>query len=659
MGTRGGNDLTLPIPDLDDKSFDQLIDDARSLIPLYAPQWTDHNASDPGITFIELFAWLIESEIYRINLITDRHKLKYLKLLGIKPNSRMPAKVDLTIHSNSEETISKGTVISTDVSDKSIYFELDEDITIVPVNLKKIIVDESTAGVFDRTGTNEDGDLFYPPFGLNVKKHCALYLGFDKGPVTLSFACYLYEKDLIEPGEHGYDILKNEKLENVRLRWEISSPSDGTNWVGISPVDGTDNFNKSGRIIFKSIKGWKSSTIAVWKDDNDTQSQYFWIRCVIEKSCYEYPPRIETIRLNTVPAVQGLTIKDGGEQAKGSGLPYQVVNVRSFPVRKGTVRLCVNVDEWREVDDLDGSGPDDLHFILDEENGTIGFGDDINGMIPSADSIINIIQYRTCNGEEGNVKHGLEWEIEGFNGIIQNLRPSIGGADAENVEKAIERFIIDLKKPYRAVTSKDFEFITRNTPGLRVAIAKAVPNYNPYYNKYSEGAVTMVVIPFTPLDIFETPPEPSESFKDRICHHLDKHRLLCTDIYIVPPVYVKVDINITIVLKPGFSDEVLRQNVISKLNRFLNPIRGWVNGKGWPVGRDVFRSEIYSLIEEIDGVDCVIRLLQSGDKGSITDTQGNLVLPLKTATVYPGSHTINIIKELDECIQGGKVNAKN
>ena len=104
MGTRRGIDLTLPIPDLDDKSFDQLIDDARSLIPLYAPQWTDHNASDPGITFIDLFAWLIESEIYRINLITDRHKLKYLKLLGIKPNSRLPAKVDHTFHSNTKKT---------------------------------------------------------------------------------------------------------------------------------------------------------------------------------------------------------------------------------------------------------------------------------------------------------------------------------------------------------------------------------------------------------------------------------------------------------------------------------------------------------------------------------------------------------------------------
>jgi len=70
----------LPIPDLDDKTFEELVEEARTRIPLYAPGWTDHNLSDPGITLIDLFAWLAEMQIYSLNLLPDKNYLKFLKL---------------------------------------------------------------------------------------------------------------------------------------------------------------------------------------------------------------------------------------------------------------------------------------------------------------------------------------------------------------------------------------------------------------------------------------------------------------------------------------------------------------------------------------------------------------------------------------------------
>ena len=54
-------------PNLDDRTWQDLVDEMRALIPTYAPQWTDHNPSDLGITLIELFAWLAEGVIYRLN----------------------------------------------------------------------------------------------------------------------------------------------------------------------------------------------------------------------------------------------------------------------------------------------------------------------------------------------------------------------------------------------------------------------------------------------------------------------------------------------------------------------------------------------------------------------------------------------------------------
>lgn len=63
--------MALPIPNLDDRSFADLINEAKSLIPIYNKEWTNHNPSDPGITLLELFAWLCEMVIYRINQIPD------------------------------------------------------------------------------------------------------------------------------------------------------------------------------------------------------------------------------------------------------------------------------------------------------------------------------------------------------------------------------------------------------------------------------------------------------------------------------------------------------------------------------------------------------------------------------------------------------------
>src|SRR5262245_9282961 len=88
--------MSLPIPDLDDKNFTELFEQARSLIPGYAPDWTDHNFSDPGITFIDLFAWLAEMQRYRLNRINDENKLKFLKLLGERPHTSVPATVDVS-----------------------------------------------------------------------------------------------------------------------------------------------------------------------------------------------------------------------------------------------------------------------------------------------------------------------------------------------------------------------------------------------------------------------------------------------------------------------------------------------------------------------------------------------------------------------------------
>jgi hypothetical protein len=69
------------LPQLDDRTYDDLIAEARALIPAFAPEWTDHNPSDPGIALLELFAWLAEMLIFRADQISDAQTLGFLRLL--------------------------------------------------------------------------------------------------------------------------------------------------------------------------------------------------------------------------------------------------------------------------------------------------------------------------------------------------------------------------------------------------------------------------------------------------------------------------------------------------------------------------------------------------------------------------------------------------
>ena len=73
--------MPLPLPNLDDLTYEELVEEAISLIPSLTPDWTDHNPSDPGMALIELFAWLTEMTLYRVNRVPDENTYTFLKLL--------------------------------------------------------------------------------------------------------------------------------------------------------------------------------------------------------------------------------------------------------------------------------------------------------------------------------------------------------------------------------------------------------------------------------------------------------------------------------------------------------------------------------------------------------------------------------------------------
>lgn len=89
--------MPIPLPNLDNRKFEDLVDEMQALIPRYAPQWTDHNLSDPGLMLIDLFAWLAEALIYRLNRIPEAGEARFLELLGAAYQPAQPATVTLVV----------------------------------------------------------------------------------------------------------------------------------------------------------------------------------------------------------------------------------------------------------------------------------------------------------------------------------------------------------------------------------------------------------------------------------------------------------------------------------------------------------------------------------------------------------------------------------
>lgn len=678
--------MSLPVPNLDDRQFAALVQQATARIPRYALEWTDHNAHDPGITFLELFAWLAEMQVYYLNRVPAQHELKFLRLLGFSPQPAVSAKAPLTFALANGLTsllIPQGTPIAAPQigSNAMIVFETDVDLHVFPITLAQVITSDQT-GIRDNTAANEAEGNFYQALGENAEKGSALYLGleFPASPAAkflfglppenpkLTIMVSLYEKGLPACGAHGEEQIdkispcatpngQNERLSffpSAKLGWEYWN---GTGWTGTwadgTPLlahDLTCAFSWNGNLCFNLPLDWSSRKIPPFGNE------YYWLRARVVQPGYEIPPRFESIRLHTILATQGATVTN---EILGSSqqLPGQAFKFKHFPLLARTATIEVQEAKgqwkvWEEVPDFDASGPDDEHYLIkrvaSESSFEVQFGDGFNGRIPPAGtSNIKAARYRYGGGIAGNVMAETIQTILDDNlesATVTNKQPAEGGADDESLEETRRRALLDLRTPYQAVTSADYESLAKATPALRVERAKALPLLEPPNFTKRNGIVTVAVVPFS----FSAKPLPSSGFMRTVCEHLNRHRLITTEVRVVPPDYVCVSVQATVLLKPRVSASTMEENIIAALNGFLHPLFGGIAGKGWEFGRSVYQSEIIQKIEGVSGVDCVMRVALAG-QGNFQFEGDNLKLVRPHGLVCPGEHQLELIDPQLRC----------
>ena len=616
--------MPLTAPNLDNRQFADIVAEAKTLIPRYAPEWTNFNESDPGITLVELFAWMTEILVYRLNQVPDLNYIKFLQLIGIELEPAQPARAEITFSVARPDVTSvivpQGTqVAAAGGSGQPLVFETDESLIAIGAVLSAV---QSFDGFGYTVQTNKNGNAgqWFYPFGQKPQSGSAVLLGFSS-PVALptdqiNLAVTLFQDGLTRP------IMKCSTAipPPATLVWEYW---DGTQWQFINiDSDGTRAFSQEGHVLFPG-----PGTSAVVAKIGNVTDTLFWIRARVETASYEMPPQLAAIRTNTISATQALTFNDevlGGSNGEPNqnfqlantpvvvlDAPVQVTNSDGTQVSITSLRLEIDEGQgfmvWQEVDDFFSSGPNDGVYVLDRNTGMITMGTGENGRIPVANLLnanANVVarSYRAGGGSAGNVGAQTITQIQTFVQSIDtatNYAPATGGTDEETVADAKLRATLALKSKDRAVTPEDFEYLATQAPGANVKRAFALALYHPNFpTGQIPGVVTVIVVPNSP----DPTPTPNQTTLKAVCAYLDTHRLLTSEVYVVGPVYRKIKIQVELVVSPSFDLATVKNTVQTNLQTFFDPLLGGPDGTGWPFGGEIYYSDVYRIIIQTPGV---------------------------------------------------------
>lgn len=620
--------MPLEAPNLDDRRFDDILADATALIPRWTPEWTDRNDSDPGIAIVKMFAWMTELTLFRMNQVPERAYIKFLQMVGVERRPAAAARTELVFAPVRDDVpevfVPQGTQVAAPAdAEGPIIFETAKALAVLGARLAAVQVFDGFGYTLVTTKAAAAGQWFYP-FGPRAADGSALMLGFASpaamtaGTITLLVR---RARDGAVPAPvrcpDPEDIEGGATL-GARLVWEYW---DLANWQPLSVLrDDTAALAKDGHI---ELRG--PGTAVRRAKLGDSAESLYWLRCRVESSSWERVPRLDAVLINAVPALQASALRDEVLGASDAS-PNQSFALAHRPIlpavaeeivttadgRRVTVRsLRLEVDEgagplpWQEVPDFFASGPDDPHFTLNRTTGVVTFGDNANGRIPAAfvapGGKGNIVAraYLTGGGRRGNLPADTIASIQSYLpgvGAVTNPYPADGGAEEESVDAAKLRASAEIKSNGRAVTSEDFE-VRAVEAGLRRAKALALTHPR-YPGVKIPGAVTVIAVP----DADAPNPMPSEATLAAVAAHLDRVRLMTTEVHVVAPRYRLIRIEADLLAQRNADFGIVRQAVEDRLNAFLHPLTGGADGLGWPFGGDVFFSDLYRLILDTPNV---------------------------------------------------------
>lgn len=630
--------MTLPSPNLDDLRFQRdLVDEARKRIINYCPEWTEYNLSDPGVTLIELFAWMTELMVYRLNRVPDKNYIKFLEMLGLQQKPAHSARTELTFWLSANLPLNQGDTqtvvvpegfeVRSELSDEEVVFTTVKDLEVFPPVLEHVRKEETfNKNHFPRLGLEpflpfdkqapQSGDTFY--LGFNAENNLSGHI------LKLDFLCDPTEAVGIRRDDPPWVW----EFLNKKGDWQEVKPSTQE---GEKDTTGGLN-NEAGQLVFYLPL------------DASVGSVYglnaFWLRCRLEQrnalqGMYTESPRVMSIEAHsmgaTVPAMHSVNINDE-VLGVSNGEPGQTFMLKNSPILTLQSDETLEVEElrhgeevyvpWTQVEDFSNSTIFDRHYVLNNATGEVKFGPSVRqpdgtviqyGRVPENGRRLRFSRYRYGGGVTGNLPVGRLTTMGmslAYISRVSNMIRASGGRDQETLDELKLRAQRELQAQRRAVTAQDYEQFTLSC-SRAVARARCLTSH---IANQASGIVSVLVVPSVSEALHAgslASLRLTDELRAEIRKYLDQYRLLTTALSIGEPRYTGVQVNAKIVAQDFIKPDDVTQQVKAELERYLTPLPMdekepllQLGGKweGWQFGRDLFTAEVISLIQQVPTV---------------------------------------------------------
>lgn len=638
--------MPITLPAIDDRSYQQLVADALARIPIHTPEWTHTGPSDPGVTLVELFAFMAESLLYRANLIPERNRLKFLQLLGVPVLPASPAHGLVQVRNDAGPRVNVTLPAGLTFFAGALPFVGEQGLDVPPVEGHCVV---------KRTVSDPDSALldYYRQLYEATGRDFAGLTGSNAGETGTTADPVLYESvaldDLPDVFDAGNDAVdgalwiallapaKSSESEKAAARAELAGR---TLSIGLIPIradpaarlvpgspatpppalsvwipDPTSGGTRYARLDSVAPQGFpdqpgilqvtlpKAESLITWSDQEP-----------LEAGVGDRPPALTDdaidARVLTWLRVDGLA--GAGVRLRWAGVHCVPISQRSRVAREllapgdgeaeqrrqlshGQVladSLVVLVDgqHWTLTDELEsaaGEGqPGSLVFALDAEAGIIRFGDGVRGARPANGAEI-AAGFDWSAGAAGNVAAGairLAPDLPpGFR--VGNPVACTGGSDAEQTADAEKRIPLVLRHRDRAVSAEDFVEVLKAAPGAEVGRIDVLAAWHPELSPAMPGdqpGVVTVMVIPRRDPGHPDTPRPDAGFIDALCRHLAPRRLVTCEVLLRAPVYAAIWISVGIEIIAGQSVADLRERVRAALHDHLAPLPPTVTGRPVP-----------------------------------------------------------------------------
>jgi hypothetical protein len=653
--------MPLPIPNLDDRRFNDLVTEAVNRIEAHTPEWSNIAPGDPGRALIDMFAWLTETILYRQNLIPQRQRRAFLNLLSLPLRPAAPASgvvcVDATqlplpsALTAGAATFKVGAVTFTSTTDlqpmplqlvpmiKAAYQDPD------PAQQVKLIALLQSLYNYDKPAPFVAQPAFGADGTLNLSSTIdgqvwlALLApkGFASGAVRAALVDPRGSSGVLSiglapvadiPGYQAFDQATN--LLPRTLNWAVLTADSSGNPLQL-PLDviaDTSNGARNPGVALLQLPSTASLLAPptppnggdpMFAGTNGSPPQLpagvtadqvvMWLTL----SAANAPDfSLSWLGVNAV-AIIGRAIATNEPLGTATGAGDATFTLANNPVDPASLVIQVwpqgaaQPHVWTQVDNFGREAATDAVYVLDPTAGTVTFGDGIRGQRPPANAVIVAASYAWGGGSDTNLSAGSIKAMQPTVGTVRHEVATIGGSDGETVEDAERRIPAFLSNRDRAVTVDDFQQLTLATPGVALGRAEVVQGLMPGVDAAATrlnvpGVISVFAFPSAPLALTGIPSATLTQLQE-IFAWLRQRILIGTQLFVLTAEPVPVYVSVSIEVLAGADPLATTRGVQQAIAAYLWPLPpGGPAQTGWPLGRAVPSDELLTQAARVAGV---------------------------------------------------------